>query len=137
MATIEDIKLELTCSACPEQYDAFIDGRKVGYLRLRHGRFTAEAIDQDGRYEEVYYAATEGDGIFESDERDVHLSNAKLAIDAYHRAHSPENGGMVQVVMSWSMRALFEQWLDAGGQELFVIPGISNDDLPTYGVRAQ
>jgi hypothetical protein len=39
------IELTLTCGACPEQYDAHLNGARVGYLRLRHGRFYAAYPD--------------------------------------------------------------------------------------------
>ena len=32
----------LTCDACPEQYDVFSNGKKVGYVRLRFGCLTAD-----------------------------------------------------------------------------------------------
>ena len=32
-----DIRLDMTCEARPEQYNAFIGDRQVGYLRLRGG----------------------------------------------------------------------------------------------------
>jgi hypothetical protein len=40
--TGDEIVLKRTCSACPEQYDAFFNGALVGYLRLRHGYFYCE-----------------------------------------------------------------------------------------------
>lgn len=30
------IHLVKTCEACPEQYDAYLGEKRVGYLRLRH-----------------------------------------------------------------------------------------------------
>lgn len=80
------IKLVQTCGACPEQYDAFIAGELVGYLRLRHGTFYVECPVTGG--EEVYRARTNGDGCFDCDERDYHLSAAALAIkNWYSRRH--------------------------------------------------
>lgn len=38
----DDIRLEQTCSACPEQYDAYYGGRVVGCLQLRWGRFRVD-----------------------------------------------------------------------------------------------
>ena len=73
---IGDYTLVLTCHACPEQYDVFLHGEEVGYLRLRHGHFRAEC-----RNSVVYEASTRGDGIFEDDERDHHLRMAVSAID--------------------------------------------------------
>lgn len=34
---IDGLVFKLTCSACPEQYDIFKDGKQVGYFRLRYG----------------------------------------------------------------------------------------------------
>lgn len=77
----EQIKLLMTCGACPEQYEAFLCGRKVGYLRLRWGEFSVRVPDELGR--EVYAATTGGqyDGTFGSQEdRVYHLDRAKKAI---------------------------------------------------------
>ena len=79
-ATAEDIELRQTCFACPEQYDAFLNGEMVGYLRLHHGYFRVEVPDAHG--ELVYSADTLGDGIFDPEERDVHLNAAREAIAA-------------------------------------------------------
>lgn len=69
------LKLIKTCNACPEQYDVQdTSGKAVGYLRLRHGRFTAQVPGPGG--ETVYRASTHGDGMFEDDERDFHLGLA-------------------------------------------------------------
>ena len=78
-----DIRLEKTCDCSPEQYDAFIDDKMVGYLRLRHGNFTVTCPDVGG--EEVY-ASPIGDsgydGEFEDEaQRMVHLHLAKAAIE--------------------------------------------------------
>jgi hypothetical protein len=74
----EDIRLEMTCGACPEQYDAFVGDRQVGYLRVRHGYFRVKCPDSGGI--SVYATDTIGDGLFDSSERDLHLSRAKQAI---------------------------------------------------------
>lgn len=71
-------ELEMTCCSCPEQYDVYLDGKQVGYLRLRHGRFTAEC--PDALREVVYTAHPAGDGRFEDDEREHYLTSACLAI---------------------------------------------------------
>lgn len=75
-----DIRLEMTCRACPEQYDAFVGDKQVGYLRLRHGHFSVEFPDCGG--EILYEASTIGDGIFDDSERDNHIQRAKDAIAA-------------------------------------------------------
>jgi len=98
---INNYKLYLTCSACPEQYDVFIDEKSInnfnisdeeklllklkyfnnneyniGYLRLRHGNFTAEFINEKNEYEIVYKTNPEGDGMFDKDERMYYLKEA-------------------------------------------------------------
>jgi hypothetical protein len=73
------IRLVMTCVACPEQYDAFDeDGRLVGYLRLRHGRFRVTFPDSRG--EIIFSADPVGDGIFRDEERDGYLVQAVRAI---------------------------------------------------------
>lgn len=77
---IGGFKLICTCGACPEQYDVFdSSGKKVGYLRLRHGRFRADFGDCGG--ETVYESQTRGDGVFDDDERMVELGRAVEAIN--------------------------------------------------------
>ncbi len=75
------VKLVQTCGGCPEQYDGYIDGECVAYLRLRHGSFRAEYKD-----EVVYRAQPRGDGVFDSDEERRHcLNEACRAILEKHR----------------------------------------------------
>lgn len=71
------LDLYKTCSACPEQYDVYLNGQCVAYLRLRHGRFRA-----DVPFGHTVYESTdmEGDGSFETDERDKFLTEACEAI---------------------------------------------------------
>ena len=71
------IELVRTCYACPEQYDAYLGGKKVGYLRLRHGEFRVDY--PDCMEETIYRACPEGDGIFVDSERDYYL---RFAVDA-------------------------------------------------------
>lgn len=75
---LNDIKLEMTCGACPEQYEATYNGDEVGYLRLRHGYFYVSFPGVRG--EVIYEAYPEGDGIFEDNERDLYLNEAKQSI---------------------------------------------------------
>jgi hypothetical protein len=72
-----------TCGCCPEQYDVFKDGKQAAYLRLRHGFFRADVPDCGG--ETVFRGSPRGDGIFEDDERDMWLSAAIDAVDAYYK----------------------------------------------------
>lgn len=90
----EDYELVETCNACPEQYDVFLGSQKVGYLRLRHGHFSAEYTPTG---ETVYSANPEGDGVFEPHERNRYLNDAVEAIDAAHHAVPVNPRG-------WSMR---------------------------------
>jgi len=82
---IDGVVLHQTCFACPEQYDAFMDGKLVGYLRLRHGYFFASCPLPDG--EVVYDAQVLGDGSFRDKERMYYLQSAVAAIKAWVAAH--------------------------------------------------
>ena len=72
------IKLVKTCAGRPEQYDAFIGDRQVGFLRLRHGLFTVYYPDGNG--DEMYCSRTDGDGEFTNDERKYKLDYAVKVI---------------------------------------------------------
>lgn len=72
------IELRKTCSACPEQYEAYLGDKQVGYLRLRHGYFTVEFPDVHGKL--IYSAEPKGDGMFHEDEREYYLYKAKEKI---------------------------------------------------------
>lgn len=79
--TSNEIELHQTCAACPEQYDAFFKAKPVGYLRLRWGQFTVQVGDY------CILTADYGDeltGIFEDEDRELHLEQAKTAIARYH-----------------------------------------------------
>ena len=39
---IKGLAFELTCGACPEQYDVWYKGAKVAYVRFRHNQLTVE-----------------------------------------------------------------------------------------------
>lgn len=84
---IDGYVLKLTCGGCPEQYDVFFNGVEAGYLRLRHGSFTATYPNPSG--EEVYHALPEGDGIFEPEERERYLREAIKAIHDFRRFSGP------------------------------------------------
>lgn len=76
--TAKDITLVETCGACPEQYEAFIADKQVGYLRLRHGHFRVDFPDCGG--ETIYSAYPAGDGSFTDKERPYFLKKARQAI---------------------------------------------------------
>lgn len=80
---IGNFRLNMTCGACPEQYDVFLGEDLVGYLRLRHGSFRADYVFED-QDEQVYYANPKGDGVFEQEERFEYLSNAIAALEKKH-----------------------------------------------------
>lgn len=75
--------LVMTCGACPEQYDVFFGDFQIGYLRLRHGSFTASYPDHGGDC--VYYGYPKGDGLFEDAERMFFL---KEAVDSLLTTHN-------------------------------------------------
>lgn len=84
-----DITLVQTCSACPEQYDAYYKGMiVVGYLRLRWGYFSVRCPDYNG--EEVYSTNLKDgwSGCFkDSNQRQHHLHRARKAIAKYLNSH--------------------------------------------------
>lgn len=47
--TIDGLVFKLTCFACPEQYDVYLDNKQIGYVRLRWGHITAEYPDVMGK----------------------------------------------------------------------------------------
>ncbi|MBX4911467.1 hypothetical protein HJA82_29575 [Rhizobium bangladeshense] len=75
-----EIRLEKTCSAYPESYDAFFGTEQVGYLRLRWGDFTVEFPDVGGDL--LLEGSPNGFGAFDDDEREEWLDKAKAAIVA-------------------------------------------------------
>lgn len=78
------IRLVCTSGACPEQYDAFLGDKQVGYLRLRHGLLRVQCPNSNG--EVVYIAYPEGDGVFDSsEERDYYLRFSVSYIEKWVR----------------------------------------------------
>lgn len=97
MIAADDIRLERTCYACPEQYDAYDpNGRKVAYLRLRHGCFTVDMPHTGGQT--IYSAEPSGDGIFAADERDDYLREARERIASYLSASDGRPSVMAQAI---------------------------------------
>lgn len=85
-----DIKLIKTCDAYPEQYDAFYEGKQVGYLRVRHGIF--QVFYPDANSEEVIFETqTIKNGEFEDNERIYCLEDAKKAIIAKIKVSTTPN----------------------------------------------
>lgn len=77
-----NITLVRICEACPEAYDVYLDKTQIGYLRLRHGYFSARYPDPSG--EEVYGCRPIGDGIFDECERRFYLLEAVMRLTAVH-----------------------------------------------------
>lgn len=75
----DKIKLKQTCFACPEQYDAFYEDERIGYLRLRNGFFYVDYIEDDS-HTRIYERNTKGDGMFETEEREFYLNKAKVLL---------------------------------------------------------
>lgn len=88
--TDQVVHLVQTCLMCPEQYDALIGDRVVGYLRLRGGEFDVR-VPQDGDSQPfaaamgpvVFRSHPHGSGSFEDWERPIHLDAARRAILAH------------------------------------------------------
>ena len=57
---IDEFVLQLTCFACPEQYDIFVQGKQVGYARLRGGQYTVSVPECSDDI--VYYKDFMDDG---------------------------------------------------------------------------
>lgn len=115
MTDPNDIRLDRTCEACPEQYDAFLNDQMVGYLRLRHGRYTVTYPDHGG--ELLFEGSPEGDGIFDDHERDFYLDLARRLIarridgpgpDPYR---SPDIGSWREAVAVGETTLGYGEWL--------------------------
>lgn len=87
---IDDIRLQLTCPGCPEQYDALdTTGQQVGFLRLRHGYFRVDV--PQCRANTIFEAYPKGDGVFHPDERMQYLTEAVRAIKEWLAQNPQEN----------------------------------------------
>ena len=73
---IKGLKFNLTCSACPEQYDVEnSEARIVGYIRLQHGSLTCEYPSVGGELIYSHFFDDVWQGNFESDDqREYHLN---------------------------------------------------------------
>ena len=85
---INGVDLKMTCGACPEQYDCYLDGKQIGYLSLRHGYFYADYPDCGG--ERIYDAHPDGDGVFSGYERESYLTEAVNALLREHKKHQTD-----------------------------------------------
>lgn len=83
-----EIRLEMTCSMCPEQYNAFSkDGQYLGYLHLRDHYFTVNCLRPGDEFEEAIQSYdTAGRFEFDSEqERSAYLSIARRDIAEFFR----------------------------------------------------
>ena len=78
--TIDGLELRCTCPSHPEQYDVYEGETQVAYFRLRHGEFRVDVPECGG--ETIYEAETNGDGLFDADERQRYLTEAVAAVKA-------------------------------------------------------
>lgn len=108
---IDEFELEQTCSAFPEAYDVYLNEKLVGDLRLRHGYFSCH-LSVDG--EEIYNAVPEGQGEFEDNERQHHLSNAICAIRDRLKVSRTGNHFMVSLVDEGDYEGIVEECIDNG-----------------------
>lgn len=76
-----EVELRQTCSACPEQYDMYIDCKNIGYFRTRHGYFTVEYLLNETQ---VFASGIKGDGGFDPEERDFFLEEGIKAVLEAH-----------------------------------------------------
>jgi hypothetical protein len=122
--TINGVELRLTCEACPEQYDVFdLHGAQIGYLRLRHGQFTADYPDCNGKT--VYSSLTKGDGqFFDANERISELTKAVNELITHHLiiVH-----GYLEKNDSTAYKRIHNLALDAG-----LLNYIDNETPPRY-----
>lgn len=74
--------------ACPEQYDVYLNGIEIGYLRLRHGCFTVSYTYKSSIDNVIWVDYPNGDGIFDSEERYKYL---KKAIKKLKKVYEKDN----------------------------------------------
>jgi len=81
-------EFDVTCEVCPEQYDVFLNGKPVLYIRLRWGILRAELTDSENNLTDEYiFEHKFGDdmykGEFDHDTERYHFLN--LILDAYEQ----------------------------------------------------
>lgn len=83
VTTIGGFDFKCTCFAYPEQYDAFLDGQYVAYVRERHGRLTVNpVIEGNIDWNRLIYEELDGGKglIFEKREEKLALIAKKIEI---------------------------------------------------------
>lgn len=81
---INGLRFEMTCQACPEQYDVYKGKQLVGYVRLRWGTVRCDVPDCAG--DTIYRESVGNDGfrgVFSDEaERMLHLTEIAKRINA-------------------------------------------------------
>ena len=82
------LRFELTCGACPEQYDVFKKKRLVAYVRLRWGDLTCRVPDYNGELIYEHHFDDGFKGAFDDDaERDSYLDIIGETINKWLKEH--------------------------------------------------
>ena len=84
-------ELRQTCSVCPEQYDVFSGGVKVGYIRLRHGYFQVDIPTCGGTTVLEVDHVPGADGCFR--DRTQRMQYLNEAVCVINEVHSKEQKG--------------------------------------------
>ena len=83
-----NLRLELTCFACPEQYDVYHGDTLVGYIRYRWGHLKCNpVVDKEYMFENDIFFWDSGDqydGIIPEDKKEKLLEKCKEAICKFH-----------------------------------------------------
>jgi hypothetical protein len=86
---IEDITIECRSISNPEEYEALLNGKQIGYLRLQDGHFTVKYGVSSGTL--VWESFPEGNNEFTAQERPLYLKIAKQKLFDYNNKQ-PRNG---------------------------------------------
>ena len=79
---MNQIILEQTCEACPEQYWAYKGKHRIGYIRLRWGHFTCHYLPSENLSDNDIKLV---DFVFENDEeRNFWLEKSKQELLKYY-----------------------------------------------------
>lgn len=85
MIDASKLDFQLTCGACPEQYDVMYEGKLVGYVRLRWGSLTLECPDAGDNLVYEHSWSDTFKGAFEDDcERKDFLMTIREKIKDYY-----------------------------------------------------
>ena len=83
-----NLRLDLTCFACPEQYDVYHGDTLVGYICYRWGHLKCNpVVDKEYMFENDIFFWDSGDqydGIIPEDKKEELLEKCKEAICKFH-----------------------------------------------------